>query len=258
MIEGKKKCGRCGEIKPLDKFYRDKSRKDGLTPQCKACRMAYSSSAKSKEVQRRYRQTEKYKQSEARKVSQEKYKNSEKGIATRKRYNKAYSKTQKKKEAARRYYMSRKGKEKRRKYVESKKDELREYYLQYSRTEKRKRAISQYGKSPKGRQVAKKSKSIRRSNETSAGGSYTHDQWYELCKFYKFHCLKCNEQFAFEKLTFDHVKPVSKGGTSFIWNAQPLCRECNQQKHNKEIDYRKTLPDWIKRDGPMWIQSRLF
>jgi hypothetical protein len=35
-----KKCSKCGESKPLDKFGKDKQRKDGLYPQCKDCRKA--------------------------------------------------------------------------------------------------------------------------------------------------------------------------------------------------------------------------
>lgn len=32
-----KKCGRCGEIKPLSEFTKNKSRKDGLSVYCKSC-----------------------------------------------------------------------------------------------------------------------------------------------------------------------------------------------------------------------------
>ncbi len=35
MIE--KRCGRCGEIKPLSEFTRNKSRRDGLNVYCKSC-----------------------------------------------------------------------------------------------------------------------------------------------------------------------------------------------------------------------------
>jgi len=36
----------------------------------------------------------------------------------------------------------------------------------------------------------------------------------------------------------DHVLPVSKGGTSYISNIQPLCQPCNSGKKDKHIDYR--------------------
>lgn len=75
-----------------------------------------------------------------------------------------------------------------------------------------------------------------------AGGSYTFDEWYNLCEFYEFHCLKCRKIFPFGSLTVDHVKPISKGGTSFIENIQPLCKKCNSSKNDKETDYRKPNP----------------
>lgn len=36
-----KKCTKCGEVKPLDEFRKNKARKDGLTIHCKACKKAY-------------------------------------------------------------------------------------------------------------------------------------------------------------------------------------------------------------------------
>ena len=32
-----KKCSNCGEVKPINEFYKHKSRKDGLYSQCKCC-----------------------------------------------------------------------------------------------------------------------------------------------------------------------------------------------------------------------------
>ena len=37
-----KRCSRCGEIKPVDDFYKDRKMKDGLTIYCKACSLASS------------------------------------------------------------------------------------------------------------------------------------------------------------------------------------------------------------------------
>lgn len=36
-----KRCTKCGETKSVDGFSRDRSRRDGLSPHCKACRRAY-------------------------------------------------------------------------------------------------------------------------------------------------------------------------------------------------------------------------
>lgn len=123
---------------------------------------------------------------------------------------------------------------------------------------KQKAAKRRYTQSPRGKEKYRKYTIIRRTRKTQAGGTYTTDEWYNLCGFYNFHCLMCNQEFSFDQLTVDHVHPVSKGGTSFIWNLQPLCSTCNKRKGAKEIDYRQTLPDWIKRDREIYHQLSLF
>jgi hypothetical protein len=74
------------------------------------------------------------------------------------------------------------------------------------------------------------------TKKTGAGGKFTEAEWKALKKKYKYRCLKCEKK---KKLFPDHVLPVSKGGTSFIQNIQPLCGTCNSEKNDKHIDYRK-------------------
>ena len=79
----------------------------------------------------------------------------------------------------------------------------------------------------------------RRTLETQAGGSYTKQEWQELCIKYSYRCLCCGKQEPEIKLVADHVIPVTQMGTSNIDNIQPLCGSCNSKKHNKFIDYRR-------------------
>lgn len=77
---------------------------------------------------------------------------------------------------------------------------------------------------------------VRRTRISAAGGKYTPQEWKELCDRYGNRCLRCGDTTA--KLTFDHVIPVSAGGSSDISNGQPLCRSCNAKKGRGCADYR--------------------
>lgn len=72
-------------------------------------------------------------------------------------------------------------------------------------------------------------KARRYARERGAIGSHTIEQWNELINSYGNVCAFCGES---AKLTKDHIIPLSKGGTDYIENIQPLCRRCNSKKHN--------------------------
>lgn len=46
-------------------------------------------------------------------------------------------------------------------------------------------------------------------------------------------CAICGEEFEFEEMQADHIKPWSKGGHTTHENCQILCRDCNLKKSNK-------------------------
>ena len=79
-------------------------------------------------------------------------------------------------------------------------------------------------------------KAQRYARERGAEGSYTIEEWEALCEKHQHRCAICGEQ---KPLTVDHIIPLSKGGTNYISNIQPLCRNCNSKKHNK-LDYSST------------------
>lgn len=72
-------------------------------------------------------------------------------------------------------------------------------------------------------------KSRRYARERGATGSHTLDQWEQLKDSYGNKCAFCNQT---KKLTKDHIIPLSKGGTDYIENIQPLCKNCNSKKWN--------------------------
>lgn len=48
-------------------------------------------------------------------------------------------------------------------------------------------------------------------------------------------CQYCVKKFHFSELTFDHVKPVSKGGQTSWNNIVTCCKKCNTKKGAKSI-----------------------
>lgn len=72
-------------------------------------------------------------------------------------------------------------------------------------------------------------KARRYARERGAIGSHTIDEWIALKDSYGNVCANCGEK---KKLTKDHIIPLSKNGTDYIENIQPLCRNCNSKKHN--------------------------
>jgi len=81
-------------------------------------------------------------------------------------------------------------------------------------------------------------KSRRYARQKNAEGSHTLDEWNTLKEKYEYKCAICLEN---KKLTKDHIIPLSKGGTDYISNIQPLCRNCNSKKHNKIHDNPELL-----------------
>lgn len=66
-----------------------------------------------------------------------------------------------------------------------------------------------------------------------AEGTHTIDEWRALKEKHNHSCVICHQSEPKIELTEDHIFPLSKGGTNWITNIQPLCRSCNSKKQDK-------------------------
>lgn len=77
-----------------------------------------------------------------------------------------------------------------------------------------------------------------KTRKRGAEGSHSLSQWEDLKMLCNYMCLCCKKYEPDIILTEDHIIPLSKGGTDYIDNIQPLCRSCNSRKSVKDFDYR--------------------
>lgn len=78
----------------------------------------------------------------------------------------------------------------------------------------------------------------RRASRLAAEGTYTGDEWIKVKLRYGNRCLRCLRPESIVKLTADHVMPLTRGGSNWPSNLQPLCQSCNSIKKDKFIEFR--------------------
>ncbi len=79
-------------------------------------------------------------------------------------------------------------------------------------------------------------KKTRRAREHNHKHLFTHQQWKQKLIKSQGLCLNCDNFIGINKLTLDHIIPLSKAPVNFeytIDDVQPLCLKCNQQKNNR-------------------------
>jgi len=79
--------------------------------------------------------------------------------------------------------------------------------------------------------------SRRRARKNNADGSHTKNEWELLKNQYNYTCPSCYKKEPEIILTEDHIVPLSKNGSDYINNIQPLCRSCNCSKHTEIKKY---------------------
>lgn len=81
-------------------------------------------------------------------------------------------------------------------------------------------------------------KEIYKRRTLKKNGRHTFLQWEAVKKKWNHCCADCGMQEPFtdqhyQKLTEDHIVPLSKGGSNNIENIKPLCARCNTKKGDR-------------------------
>lgn len=158
-----------------------------------------------------------YNTSEKHKIADKKYSQTEQGKIVGREITARYAKRHpiKRKRTEQKHYWESGGREKRLQRYQDNKKEINKQNKNWRDTHKGEKRILtiQY-----------------RSIKYNAKGSHTLKQWKNLCREYDYRCTDCGKK---KKLSEDHIIPLSKGGTNYISNIQPLCGSCNSKKGNK-------------------------
>ncbi len=212
-----KKCSKCKELFPrnADYFYRQCTRLDGLTSQCRGCR--------NEALKRSYAANPEPKKAYAKKWTKD---NPDKRSIQHKRHYRKHSETIK---ARHRAYLSSHKEEQRKRikaWNKAHPDKIREYQRRH------------YKRHPEAF-LARNHK--RRARLLAAPGSYTSKDIKRQYKVQRGRCWWDTEHSLEDGYHIDHLIPISRGGHNGPSNIVLTCPFCNLSKHNK-------LPDeWIGR-----------
>lgn len=69
-----------------------------------------------------------------------------------------------------------------------------------------------------------------RAKVRAAKGSFTIKEWENKKEDFGNRCVVCKKA---RKLTVDHIIPISRNGSNYIENIQPLCESCNYSKQDR-------------------------
>ena len=269
-----KRCTKCGENKPnTNEYFAFSNKSKGtLRPSCKVCDKKYRENNKDKikeyhkknkvkilEYAKEYRENNKVKIKEYYENNKDRLKElkkaymkeyNEKNKDRLREYNKEYNKEYREKNKD-------KLKKSKKEYYENNKDKLKErnkeYYKEYRERnkDKLKERNKEYMKEYRERNKDKlKERDKRyRHKKRGNGGSYTQLQWLDTLEYFDYKCAYTGECIK-HGCHVEHIVPVSKGGTSYIWNLVPSTASANLSKHNRDME------EWY-REQEYFCEERL-
>lgn len=211
-------CSRCKQEKKSEEFFKNSKRRGGIACYCKMCHLEYK--REHRKINKTILQTE------------QRYRNKNK--------TKLYEQH--------REYVKRSGWKVQQKWREKIKCENPSKFSEYQKRfyKKHPEKISELKERSKRWKKANKEKVAFASRKRhylkkGAEGSHTFQEWEWLKQYYNFMCPGCGKREPEIRLTEDHIRPLSKGGSNMITNIQPLCRSCNSKKFTKTVIFNEEI-----------------
>lgn len=133
--------------------------------------------------------------------------------------------------------------EKKKEYREKHKDAILEKQKEYRKRNKHEiiQRQKQYSLTIEGVETIRRARHKRKALKLKNGGSYTSTQWEDCKDFFNNNCAYSGQPIDCTNTHIEHIRPLSKGGTSYIWNICPSLNTVNFSKGNKDMEkwYRK-------------------
>lgn len=197
-----KHCSKCGVLKPLSEFHKNKNFPDGHQYKCKECARQTAREHHRANREKHLEQMKEYAAKHKEELTEWRKNNREKLNQINSRY----------------YYKhrSRLAKERKDRYRQS-----ADYRIA------KVAAASKYRKTPRGKCVLATQSARRRS-----GDGYSPEDVRDQYKHQKGKCYWCKKKVG-QNYHVDHVVPLAKGGDNDKWNIVISCPECNLSKRDK-------------------------
>jgi len=190
LVAKEKRCPRCGECKPRAEFYRNSSRKDGLSAYCKACIKEQCSDYYKRNKDACRERLKKWRSENPEKVAAQ------------------YARQRKNNEQG--YF------ERQRRYRERHKHQLFEKGRRYRAENKR--------------YFLEKAAQRRKLKKDTSDGTVTNAYLTSLLASQDYRCVYCKCDLNDSGKHLDHIVPLSRGGLHTASNVQWTCPTCNLSK----------------------------
>ena len=226
-------CSKCGKRRPIHKFYqrwrwnRDKtSRYYSVEGDCKECRIQKVGEW----TEKNHDKTSVYKRKWYERNKDwwtEKRSNDPEWLAKRKAYEREYYREnliKKRKQA--------------REWVQKNPERARENAVRWYELNKEKVCAQSQKWAAANPEIVAVNRHKRRASEKQTRKPLTGEQWADILDDYEGMCFVCGSP---DRITLDHLIPLSRGGEHSKRNCRPLCWSCNSSKRDSK------LTEWLPK-----------